>query len=104
MTVLTRVSVMTQISNGIGIMTLRTVYVTMPEKTDHFAQISDMDILVPHCSALFTLHKTMHHPGGKATWFIAVKPRRHGSTRFHLTYRQFTSLNRNRGILAWCVV
>ena len=29
--------------------------VTMPEKTDHFAQISDIEILVPHCSALFSL-------------------------------------------------
>ena len=30
------------------------VYVTVPKKTDHFAQISDIEILVPHCSALFT--------------------------------------------------
>ena len=33
-----------------------------------------------------------------------VKLRRHGSTRFRLTYRQFTSLNCDRGILVWCVV
>ena len=29
---------------------------TVSEKTDHFAQISDIEILVPRCSALFTLH------------------------------------------------
>ena len=31
------------------------IYVTVPEKTDHFSQISDIDILVSRCSALFTL-------------------------------------------------
>ena len=31
------------------------MYVTASEKIDHFAQISDIEILVPHCSALFTL-------------------------------------------------
>ena len=30
-------------------------YVTVPEKTDHSAPISDVEILVPRCSALFTL-------------------------------------------------
>ena len=29
--------------------------VTVPEKTDHSVQISDVEILVPCCSALFTL-------------------------------------------------
>ena len=28
----------------------------MPEKTDHFMQISDIDIVVPCYSALLTLH------------------------------------------------
>ena len=29
-------------------------YVTMSKKTDHLAQVSDFEILIPHCSALFT--------------------------------------------------
>ena len=32
-------------------------YVTVLENTDHSAQISDVEILVPHCSTLFTLRK-----------------------------------------------
>ena len=32
------------------------VFVTVPEKTDHFMQISDIDIVVPCYSALLTLH------------------------------------------------
>ena len=28
------------------------IYVTVAEKTDHLAQVSDMEILVPRCSAL----------------------------------------------------
>ena len=32
-------------------------YVTVAEKTDHLAQVSDFEILVPRCSALFTLCK-----------------------------------------------
>ena len=32
------------------------VYVSVPEKTDHSVQILDIEISVPHCSALFTLH------------------------------------------------
>ena len=28
---------------------------TVSEKNDHLAQVSDIEILVPHCSALFTL-------------------------------------------------
>ena len=35
--------------------------VTVPEKTDHFAQISHTDILVPHCSVVFTL-PGVHEP------------------------------------------
>ena len=31
------------------------VYVTVAEKADHLAQVSDIEILVPRCSALFTL-------------------------------------------------
>ena len=34
------------------------IYVTVPEKTDHFAQISDIEILVPRSSALFTLRNS----------------------------------------------
>ena len=30
-------------------------YVIVSEKTDHLAQVSDIEILVPRCSALFTL-------------------------------------------------
>ena len=32
------------------------MYVTMPEKIDHSTQILDAEILVPLCSALFTLY------------------------------------------------
>ena len=31
------------------------IYVTVSEKTDHLAQVLDIEILVPRCSALFTL-------------------------------------------------
>ena len=31
---------------------------TVPEKTDHSAQISDIEILVPRCEALFTPHES----------------------------------------------
>ena len=34
---------------------IKGVYVTVPEKTDHPAQISDVKILVPRCSTLFNL-------------------------------------------------
>ena len=30
-------------------------YVTASEKTDHLAQVSDFELLVPRCSVLFTL-------------------------------------------------
>ena len=30
-------------------------YVTVSEKTDHLAQVSDFEMLVPRCSTLFTL-------------------------------------------------
>ena len=30
--------------------------VTVSEKTDHFTQISDVEMLVPRCSTLFTLY------------------------------------------------
>ena len=36
--------------------------------------------------------------GGKAKRLTAVKPHWHSSTQFHLTYRQFTTLNRDHGI------
>ena len=41
-------------------------------------------------------------PGGKAKQ--QFDHALHGFTRLHLTYCQFTSLNRGRGILAWCVL
>ena len=44
------------------------------------------------------------YQGGKAKQFTVVKPRRHGSTRYNLTYRQFSGLNCDRGIIAWYVV
>ena len=31
------------------------IHVTVPEKTDHSMQMSDVEILVAHCSVLFTL-------------------------------------------------
>ena len=31
------------------------IYVTVAEKTDHLAQVSDIEILVPRCSTLCTL-------------------------------------------------
>ena len=31
------------------------LFVTVSEKTDHLAQVTDIEILVPWCSALFTL-------------------------------------------------
>ena len=31
------------------------VFVTVSEKTDHLVQVSDIEILVPCCSTLFTL-------------------------------------------------
>ena len=34
------------------------VYVTVPEKTDHTAQTSNVEILILRCSALFTLRNS----------------------------------------------
>ena len=31
------------------------MYVTVPEKTDHSVALSDIEIVVPSCSALFTV-------------------------------------------------
>ena len=32
------------------------IIMTVSEKTDHLAQVSDFEILVPRCSTQFTLH------------------------------------------------
>ena len=34
---------------------------TLSEKTDHLAEVSDVQILVPYCNALFTLRNSRWH-------------------------------------------